>query len=291
MSRLRVLMISVLTIVTCLSVVGAVYADPSPMRVMTFNIRYNNPGDGENAWPHRPGMVASMIRFHRADAVGLQEALKEQIEDLAARLPEYSWFGVGREDGVEAGEFSAIFYRTDRLDLEKHDTFWLSETPGEPSVGWDAALERIVTWGRFRDKVDGTVFYMFNTHFDHRGENARRESATLLKKRVKEIAGRLPALITGDFNAKPGSEPVTILTTGNDRLTDTAAVSQHGHHGPAGTWSGFTSPGKPGDQPIDFIFMRNDVDVLLHGTLSDTFDGRFPSDHMPVLVEIVFPEE
>lgn len=270
---------------------STIHADPLPMRVMTFNIRYNNPGDGENAWPHRRDMAASMIRFHRADVIGLQEAIKEQIDDLAERLPEYSWFGVGREDGAEAGEFSPVFYRTDRLELEKHETFWLSETPGKPSVGWDAALERIVTWGRFRDRKNGTVFYLFNTHFDHRGEIARRESAALLKKHVAGIAGSFPVLVTGDFNAKPGSEPITVITTGNDPLTDTASVSHYGHHGPSGTWSGFTSPGSPGDLPIDFIFMRNNVDVLLHGTLSDTFDGRFPSDHMPVLIEIMLPEE
>ncbi len=261
------------------------------VRVMTFNIRYDNPGDGDDAWPHRKDMAASMIRFHDTDVAGVQEALRGQLDDLASRLPEYAWFGVGRDDGRDAGEFSAIFYRTDRLELLDESTFWLSETPEKPGMGWDAACNRVVTRGKFRDRATGAVFFHFNTHFDHRGETARRESARLLVRRIEAVAGDVPVVVTGDFNARPGSEPIAIITGDGTntalRLVDSAEISEYPHHGPTGTFSGFREQPKPGDGPIDYVFVKNDVKVVRHGTLSDTFDGRFPSDHLPVLAEVV----
>ncbi|MBN1293719.1 MAG: endonuclease/exonuclease/phosphatase family protein [Candidatus Latescibacteria bacterium] len=257
---------------------------------MTFNIRYNNPDDGENAWPNRKDFVSDVIRYHRADLVGIQEALSGQVDDLKKRLPEFSWFGVGRDDGKSAGEFMAIFYLKDRLELLDSSTFWLSETPNKPGMGWDAACNRVVTWGKFRDKDTGKVFFHFNTHFDHMGKTARRESAYLLISQVTEIAGDTPAVITGDFNAQPSSEPYKIITSsGNksDILIDSITVSRYPHYGPSGTWTGFENTGKIGDAPIDYIFVKNSVDVLLHETISDSIAGRFPSDHMPVLVEII----
>ena len=214
------------------------------LRIMTFNIRYNNPDDGENAWPNRKVFATNVIRYNRVDIVGLQEALAGQVEDLEKRLPEFSWFGVGRDDGKKAGEFMAIFYLKDRLDLLESNTFWLSETPDEPGIGWDAACNRVVTWGKFRDKITGKVFFHFNTHFDHKGETARRESAYLLISRVSDIAGDSPAVITGDFNAQPSSEPYKIITSladCADKLIDSINVSRYSHYGPSGTWSGFES--------------------------------------------------
>jgi endonuclease/exonuclease/phosphatase family metal-dependent hydrolase len=277
----------------------AMCEDAAPLRVMTFNIRYNTPNDGENAWPHRKDMAAGMILFHNADIVGVQEALRGQVDDLSERLPGYGWIGIGRDDGKDAGEFMAVFYRKERLRLLNESTFWLSETPEKPGMGWDAACSRVVTWGHFEDLKTGEKFYHFNTHFDHRGEIARRESAKLLLEGVSEIAGSEPLVVTGDFNARPDSEPIEIITRGfsgnsgnsgnaDKKLTDSKSVSQHGHHGPSGTWTGFKSAGAPGDEPIDYIFIKNDVSVLRHGTLSDSFDGRFPTDHMPVLAEIFF---
>lgn len=265
------------------------YAAELPLRVMTFNIRYNEKNDSLNAWPHRKDMAASMIRFHKADVAGLQEALREQIDDLAVRLPEFAWFGIGRDDGKDAGEFSAVFYRKTRLTLLADSTFWLSETPDKPGLGWDAMCNRVVTLGKFRDNESGQVLYLFNTHFDHKGETARRESARMLLHSVAEIAGNLPTIITGDFNSTPDSEPYKILTSGGQgvKLIDSRDISQYKHHGPTATWSGFTSAWYPDGKPIDHIFIYNRVRVLLHGTLSDCFDGRFPSDHMPVLVECI----
>jgi len=289
-----ILLLGLTTALMTCSVFAGVSEPDESLRVMTFNIRYDNPGDGANSWQYRKDIAASMIRFHHADIAGIQEALRHQVDDLASRLPEYAWFGVGRDDGVDAGEFMAVFYLADRLELMEQSTFWLSETPEKPGMGWDAACNRIVTWGRFRDKATGREFYHFNTHFDHRGETARRESAKLLLARITEIAGGSPVTVSGDFNAQPDDEPIRIITGGLDnkpetKLTDSSTISQYDHHGPSGTWSGFESAGKPGDKPIDYFFVRNGVSVLLHGTLSDTFDGRFPSDHMPVLAEIMIP--
>ena len=263
------------------------------IKVMTFNIRYNTPSDSLNAWPHRKDNAASMVRFYHADIVGIQEGLLGQVQDLAERLPDYGWFGVGRDDGVEAGEFMAVFYQKNRFELLKSSTFWLSENPDIPGKGWDAACSRTVAWGRFKDKKTAEIFYFFNTHFDHAGKTARKESAELLLKNIKKIAGGSEAVVTGDFNAVPSSVPYKILTQNAQqesavKLIDAKVVSQHPHHGPNGTFTGFKLSNLAViKEPIDYIFVTKGIKVLNHGTLSDTFDGFFPSDHMPVLAEII----
>ena len=262
-----------------------------PLNVMSFNIRYNNPNDGENAWPRRKDKAVSMIKFHKADIIGMQEVLKDQLEDLVSFLPKYGWYGLGRDDGKEAGEFMAVFYKTERLEALEESTFWLSETPEKVSMGWDAACFRTVTVIKFKDRQTGNTFYHFNTHFDHRGQTARRQSSLLLLKKTSEIAGDIPVVVTGDFNAVPSSEPYKILTTGNIesgliQLKDTRYLSDISHHGPTGSFTGFTNPVTPGAQ-IDYIFVKDNVKILRHGILSDTFDGFYPSDHLPVLVELV----
>lgn len=262
------------------------------IRVMTFNIRLDSPDDGPNQWIHRKEFAAGMIRFHRADLAGLQEALKGQVDDLAALLPEYGWFGVGRDDGRAAGEHMAVFYRKDRFQVLEQSTFWLSETPENVTKGWDAACFRIVTWGRLKDTRTKKNLYLFNTHFDHLGDVARRESAKLLLERVDQTAGSYPVVVTGDFNSPPESEPYRIITKGLPgkeaaRLTDTKHGARYAHHGPRVTFTGFQSSYPPGDPPIDHVFIKNGVQVILHGTLSDAVGGKFPSDHMPVLAEVV----
>jgi endonuclease/exonuclease/phosphatase family metal-dependent hydrolase len=263
-------------------------ADGEALRVMTFNIRYDNPNDGEDGWLNRRAKVASMIRFHGADVVGLQEALRNQIADLEAALPHLGWFGTGRS-AERDGEHCAVLYRRDRLEVLAESTFWLSETPEVAgSRGWDAALPRIVTWGKLRDRRTGAVLHLFNTHFDHVGEAARRESARLLLRKVAEIAGADgPAVLTGDFNTTPESEPYRILTTGDGTrgaLVDALHASSCPHHGPTSSWNAFKAI-EPGRR-IDFILVRPPVGVRQHGILSDTFDGRFPSDHLPALAEV-----
>ena len=265
-----------------LLVLSAAYAQ-QPLHVMSFYIRLNTASDSLNAWPHRKDFVASQILFHDAHIVGVQEALHNQMVDLAERLKGYKYVGVGRDDGKEKGEYSAIYYDTARLQVLKSETFWLSQTPTVPgSKSWDAAITRVVTWAQLRDKKTGKTFYTFNTHFDHMGKVARAESARLLKQKVKDIAGSSPVIITGDFNAVPTDEPIQVLLSAPDVFTNAKAVSATPHYGPTGTFTGFQQK-ETGNDPIDYIFIKNGVKVLKHATLSQTWGGRFSSDHFPVL--------
>jgi endonuclease/exonuclease/phosphatase family metal-dependent hydrolase len=254
------------------------------LQVMTFNIRYNNPGDSLNAWPLRKDILASQVLFHEVQLLGVQEALHGQIVDLKERLPNFKTIGIGR-DGGEKGEYSAIFYDSTRLQALGSATFWLSLTPEVvASKSWDAAITRIVTWARFKDHKTGKTFFAFNTHFDHIGKEARRESAKLLLQKVASIAGTTPAIITGDFNASPTDEPIRIIMDKRDplHLTDTKEISATPHYGPTGTFNGF-GPKERDDQPIDYIFIKGPWKVKKHATLSQTWSGRFASDHFAVL--------
>ena len=255
---------------------------------MTFNIRYNNPGDSLNAWPNRKDKLASQVLYYAPQLLGVQEALVRQMNDLRERLKRYKSLGVGRDDGKEKGEFSAIFYDTTRLQVLQSETFWLSQTPAIiGSKGWDAAITRIVTWAKFRDKKSRKIFYYFNTHFDHIGKEARRESAKLLLQKVKEIAGATQAIITGDFNATPSDEPIQIITDKSNplHLIDSKEISQTPHYGPAGTFTGFQSK-EVSNEPIDHIFLKGKWKVLNHATISETWEGRFASDHFAVLATL-----
>ena len=258
---------------------------------MTYNIRYagNEETDGVNAWSKRKKLVASMISFHHADIVGLQEALLLQLNDLTELLPGYSWVGVGRDDGKNKGEFSAILFRDDRFEVIKNSTFWLSETPDIPSMGWDAAFTRVVTWAEIKDKETAQRFFIFNTHYDHMGETARINSSKLLKERIGEICHDLPVIVTGDFNTKATTEAYQILTDQTDSkliLYDAQSKSETVHHGSNVSFNGFGTSIEPGNK-IDFIFVTKDVEVLMHGVIDEVVDGGYPSDHMPVIAEII----
>ena len=258
------------------------------LRVMSFNIRYDEPRDGVNAWPNRKTKVADVIRFHKADIVGVQEALLSQLGDLEKLLPDFAWCGVGRTDGKEAGEYSAILYNKSRFQLLETNTFWLSETPDRPgSMGWDAAYPRVVTWAKFKDRVSKKTFIHFNTHFDHRGEKAQKESAALILKKVGEIAGRFPFVLAGDLNVTEDSEAYKTLKNGNSttRLADAKYASTHGHFGGDSTFNEFKEL-QPG-RKIDYIFVREGMLVTEHGVLSDRWNGLWASDHIPVIAEIV----
>ncbi len=274
-------------------------AGPDPLarlRIMTFNIRYENPHDGVNIWANRKDFVADVVRFQRPDLIGFQEAVKNQLDDLAERLPEYAWVGVGRDDGLAAGEYSPIFYRKERFHYSGGSTFWLSEDPSKPGKnGWDASCQRIVTWGHFNDRVTGRTFFAFNTHFDNAGETARAESAKLLLERVHVIGGIAPIFVTGDFNCTADSVPYNILTSSTTTvnqinvkgLVDSSKVSIHGHFGPTGSLSGFEVKDPPAHR-IDFIFIKNGVSVFQTGILDDSREGRYPSDHLPVIADVSF---
>lgn len=262
----------------------------TPLRVMTFNIRLNTPSDSLNAWPYRKDKVASQILFHKIELLGVQEALHDQMMDLQQRLPQFKYTGGGRDDGKTKGEYSAIFYDTTKLQLLSASMFWLSETTSVAgSKGWDAAITRIVTWAKFKDKRSKKIFFAFNTHFDHMGKIARRESAKLVLQKVKEIAGSTPAVITGDFNAEPSDEPIQVIVDKNNplHLTDSKELSQTPHYGPTGTFTGFQTKER-NDQPIDYIFLKGNWKVLTHATISQTWGGRFASDHFSVIAELLF---
>jgi endonuclease/exonuclease/phosphatase family metal-dependent hydrolase len=268
-------------------------AQHGSFRVMSFNIRLPNQDDGINYWDQRRPLVASTIRYHEADIIGVQEAFRRQLDEMTTDMPEYAWFGVCRTDGSVQpnpdSEFSAILYRKDRFERLDGSTFWLSPTPADAgSKGWDAAFPRIVTWAKFRDVISGKTFFCFNTHFDHIGEQAREESAKLLLQKMNEIAGKEPVILSGDFNSKDTSKPYLLLTDPQSTysMTDGLYVSKSPHHGPMGSFSGsFTLPGV-GYNRIDFIFIHNNITVLKHAILSDSWDGRLPSDHLPVLAEV-----
>src|SRR5688572_7318031 len=235
-----------------------------PIRVMTYNIRLNLASDGPNAWPHRKDAVVSLILSEKADILGVQEALPEQLADLDVQLAGFARFGVGR-NAERSGEHTAVFYRVDRFELLQHDTFWLSETPAVAgSKSWDAAYERIATWGRLRDRRSGTSFYVFNTHFDHVGVVARRESATLLAADIDRIAGREPVILTGDFNDVLGSDFYTALIGAG--FHDSFARSRSVPRGGDSTWNAFREIEQ--GRRIDFIFIRGAVEVITHETIA-----------------------
>jgi endonuclease/exonuclease/phosphatase family metal-dependent hydrolase len=259
------------------------------LNVMTFNIRLNLASDSLNAWPYRKDKVASQILFYQVHLLGVQEALHEQMIDLKERLTQYKYVGGGRDDGKEKGEYSAIFYDTTRLQLLQTKMFWLSETPETPgSKSWDAAITRIVTWAKFKDRKTKKIFFAFNTHFDHIGKVARAQSAKIVLDKVKEIAGAVPVVFTGDFNSRPSDEPIIIIMdkTNPLRLTDSKEISQTPHYGPTGTFNAFQTKERDND-PIDYIFLKGKWKVLSHATISETWDGRFASDHFAVLARLI----
>lgn len=250
--------------------------------IITYNIRMNTPSDGVNAWPNRKDKVAGLLKFHQADIFNVQEALPEQMDDLAASFPDFDHVGVGRDDGKRQGEHMAIFYKMDRFTKIKDGMFWLSQTPDKPGFGWDAVCNRTATWIKLKDNRSKKTFYVFDTHFDHRGKVAREEAAKLILKSIREInTENLPVILTGDLNLVKTSEPVQlILKELNDAMDKTITP----HYGPAGTSGGFDVKELP--HKIDFIFVNNKVTVLRHGNLSDSFGLFYPSDHLPVLAEV-----
>jgi endonuclease/exonuclease/phosphatase family metal-dependent hydrolase len=254
------------------------------INVITFNIRYNTPNDGVNAWPNRVEMVTGLLKFHEADLFGLQEALYGQIEDVQKNMPGFEWFGVGRDDGDKGGEFSPIFYNKTKFILIEKGTFWLSETPEKPSKGWDAALNRVVTWGKFKSKVTGKLFYYYNTHFDHKGVEARKKSAELITQKIKDMTGgaAYPVILTGDFNLTPETDGIANI---RKYLRDSREITVAPPYGPTGTFNSFDWNAPMKDR-IDYVFVNEMVDVLKYAVLTDSKDMRWPSDHLPVFAKI-----
>lgn len=261
----------------------------STIRVMTLNVRYDTPNDGVNAWPHRKEAVAGMLRFHQVDILGTQEGLHHQILDLSSRLPDHAWIGVGRDDGKEKGEYCTIFYRKSRFTALDQGTFWLSTTPEVPgSLAWDAAFTRISTWVKLQELETGKILFVFNTHFDHIGVQARRESALLIKQRIAALSQGQAFILMGDFNTMATDEPYRLLTDpqASPSLRDALVASAEPHYGPLSSWNAFQAIVP--DRRIDFIFVHPAVRVARHAILTDMQDGRFLSDHLPVVADVAW---
>lgn len=286
-------------------------AEAQKMIVGTYNIRYDNKGDAEkgNGWKQRSPVITSLIRFHGFDIFGTQEGLHNQLEDIKAGLPGYTYIGLGREDGKEAGEHSAIFYNTVRFKLLEHGDFWMSETTDKPNKGWDAVLPRICTWGKFKEIKTGFTFYFFNLHMDHVGVKARAESSKLVLEKVKKMGGGLPTILTGDFNVDQHNESYALIN--NSGLLKDAYESAAFKYAENGTFNSFNANGKT-DHRIDHIFMTKQFKVEKYGVLTDSYrskddnsgnvntdnfpkevsmekyTARMPSDHFPVMVVVEY---
>ena len=256
---------------------------------MTFNIRYDNPADGLNAWGNRKEMVAEAIKSHDIDIVGMQEVLKHQEDFLIESLPEYDSYGVGRDDGVANGELNSIFFRKERFELLEKSTFWLSEKPEVVgSRGWDASLSRIASWVKLHDRQTNRDLFFFNTHFSHVGPEARKNSAQLLIDKIDEIAGDHAVILTGDFNCNNQSEPYRLLTGSRQDVPwiyDTHFISETDHFGGLQSINGFRETRR--ESIIDFVFCNSNFRVVKHGILTIKKNRVFISDHYPVMAAVV----
>ncbi|HUS86372.1 MAG TPA: endonuclease/exonuclease/phosphatase family protein [Bacteroidales bacterium] len=276
-----------LSLIILLSVfAGCKESDDLVLKVVTFNIRYDNPADSANAWPKRKEFAVSFLRSEKPDLFGLQEALYHQYSFLDSTLTGYSSVAAGRDDGLQKGEMTPLFYNSRMFDLQGSGTFWLSETTAVPgSRGWGAALPRIVTWVNLKDRTSGKEIFCFNTHFSHMSDSARVMSARILYDMVRELSGNKPFVITGDFNMLPDSKPYAALSE-DGFIRDSYTISQSSPQGPSCTFNGFGNIIR--DSRIDYIFVSSDFSVSTHSTMNLKRDGLYISDHWPVKAVIKF---
>jgi endonuclease/exonuclease/phosphatase family metal-dependent hydrolase len=282
------------TLLTCLaaacflspgSVAQATDTSNTPIKVMSFNIRYGAANDGTNSWPHRQNLVLETIQNFNPDLLGLQEVLKFQAEFLQSGLPGYAFHGVGREDGAEKGEFVPLMFRKDRFELLDAGHFWLSETPEiAGSVSWDSSLTRMLSWVALRDRHNETELVFANVHFDHRGQQARLESAKLIRRRAADIPYGVPVILTGDFNTTEDDAPYAALVKGEgfsgNPWVDTYRVIQPQRFENEASFNGWQGTRK--GSRIDWIVTTPDVKTLDARVNYTQEDGRNPSDHYPV---------
>jgi endonuclease/exonuclease/phosphatase family metal-dependent hydrolase len=259
-------------------------SEKNAIKVMTLNIRYDNPGDSINTWSDRASQVSNFILNEEPDIIGMQEVLESQYEVLDSVLPEYTSIGVGSSDGAKEGEMNPIFFRKEKFDMVRNLTFWLSDTPEvQGSIGWESSLPRIVTWMELVDKNSHEHFFFFNTHFAYDSDSARIMSSKILLSSVEKISEGFPFIITGDFNMPPTSTGYKILTGPAESVPlfkDAYSISEKRPSGPSYTFNGFFD--KPGTDRIDYIFVKNGMKVLEHKTIVKKDKGIFISDHWPV---------
>jgi endonuclease/exonuclease/phosphatase family metal-dependent hydrolase len=275
-----------LFMLSCLAVCVYGQKDVANIRVGTYNLRMDTPNDKEDAWPNRKEKVKSLLLFHEIEIFGTQEGFKHQLDGIL-EINKFAYVGVGRDDGEDAGEHSAIIYDKNRFKVLEKGNFWYSETPEIPGKGWDAVCcNRICSWAKFKDAVSGKEFYFFNSHYDHQGQVARLESSKLLLARMKKIAGNSTFFCTGDFNATPESEPIQVLYN-DGLLIDSRNVSKQPPYGSEGTYNNFKIDSQMKSR-IDYIFVSKNVTVNKYGVLNDSQYGRVPSDHFPVVIDASF---
>ena len=253
------------------------------LRIATYNLRMDTRADSLNAWQYRKDNVKALFRSHDLDIIGTQEGFLHQLQDIC-ELPEYVYFGAGRDDGLSAGEHSAILYKKDRFEVLESGNFWLSETPDIPGKGWDATCcNRICSWAKFKEKKSGKDFYFFSVHFDHQGQVARLESGKLMVKKMQEIVKNAPVICVGDFNSTPETEQIQLLS---NYLNDSRKITQLPPYGPEGTFNRrFGNP--VGEGRIDYIFVSTGIQVLRYASVTDNNGRYYPSDHLPVITDIV----
>ena len=284
----KLLLLMFVVFVSSLSCV-AVEPEPTLLRCCTFNIRLKNDGDDKAGfgWNVRRDRVANYIREKAIDVVGMQEVLHPQLLDLLERLPQYDYVGVGRADGKTRGEYSPIFFLKDKFEVLDKGNFWLSETPDVPgSKGWDAAIERIASYAKLKDKATGKIFMAVNTHFDHVGVMARRESAKLIMKKIQEIVGNRPAVVTGDFNVTEDDEAYVTMTTDAFRMNDAYHMTAN-HTGTVYTFQNFLRISPLECDKIDFIFLTPAIRVK-HSHIEVQSAENILSDHNPHWADLEF---
>lgn len=255
------------------------------LKVMTYNIRYDNVEDSINNWNDRKAALTTLIKHYEASIIGTQEVQHHQLMYIDSALTNFNYIGVGRDDGQQKGEYSPIHFDTTHYKVLKQNTFWLSQTPEKVSVGWDAALPRVCTYGLFEEKGSSAKFYVFNTHFDHRGAIAREESTRLIVQKIKEInLENLPVILMGDLNLAPNEVPIQYLKT---QLIDGQLAAEKSFYGPKGTFNGF-DPNKAIEKRIDYIFVQR-VKVKEYIHIDDRMENnKHISDHLPVLTLMQF---
>lgn len=251
---------------------------------MSFNIRLDAASDGENRWDLRKNRVASLMQYYEPDFIGAQEVLHHQLTYLDSSLLQYSFIGVGRDDGKTLGEYSCIFYNQEKYIPIKQSTFWLAPKSDSVCMGWDAVCNRVCTYGLFKNKKTNQVVWVFNTHFDHVGKIARIESAKLILKKIKELNVKNdPVILLGDFNLRQGEEPIQKISSEMNNAREISKMV----YGNSDTWNAFKFKEKP-NGAIDYIFLNkhNKLVVEKFATITDSYDLKYPSDHFPVMATI-----
>lgn len=253
------------------------------LKVMSYNIRMGSAKDGTNSWEYRYPATALMLEDQKPDVFGVQEAFNYQIRFIEDNFTDYDCVGVGRDDGKQKGEFMSIFWNKKTVKMIKWGTFWLSETPEKPSMGWDAKCKRTATWALMKDKKTGKHFYYVNTHLDHRGSEARRQGLNLIVSRIDDINQKgYPMVLTGDFNMKPDDAALTGL---EQRMQSARKIApKTDNHATLNLWG----KGKA-DMVIDYIYVSGFSACTEYHTVTEKYGTwKYVSDHYPIYAKLIF---